>query len=121
MELKEMIFWLKTMSEEVKATPDCLENNLRIEAIDIAITALKKRPSYLRLINRYQKKQKNQSEELKRLNSYRTPMKPEWICAFNDDFGVYRCGRCSEPLANFTYCPNCGQAILWENFEEVTP
>lgn len=92
--------------------PKDTQHELNMESLEMAISALKKRQSYLRLINKYQQRQKNQSEELARLNSYRTPKKPTKVG--NEEFlYISRCGTCGEILGWCQYCPSCGQRIDW--------
>lgn len=72
MDNKESINWL----EEIKKAYRTSEGITK--ACNMAIEALKKRPSHLRLIKKYQQRIKNQTEEIRRLQEKAASQKNAW-------------------------------------------
>lgn len=102
-----MVGAMEEMSHVDEKKADVIEK--QYEALDMAITALKKRPAYLRLIEKYQTRDKNQSEELHRLLKYRNAMKAE---IYTDTIETLDCY--GYPLSyeqNFALCPRCGSTV----------
>ena len=52
--------------------------------------------------------------DIKELVEKATHKKPKLNNKYNDQ-GLYLCPKCNNDLEyDFDYCPNCGQAIKWE-------
>ena len=74
------------------------------EALEMAITALKEVQQYREI---------GTVEECREAREKQTPNKPKDGLYGH---GYFACGSCKNPLdGDESYCPQCGQAIRWEN------